>query len=239
VCKNGGNMAYIEVFNLSKEYIIGQNKIEALSDVSFSILQKEFVVILGPSGAGKSTLLNILGGMEKATSGKYIVNGLDVTKMSLKGLTNFRRFNVGFIFQFYNLMPNLTALENVMLSSHNSNDIKQSEEALISVGLKERFNNFPSHLSGGEQQRVSIARALVKKPMLILADEPTGALDSKIGAHIIKLLREKADLGNTVIVVTHNQEIAKCADRVIRIQDGKIISNEINNLPIDPMDIKW
>lgn len=233
-------MGYIEIKNLSKIYDVGGNKINALDNINFSINEGELVVILGKSGAGKSTLLNILGGMDVASSGDYIIGDETVTQYSKKELTQFRKNSIGFIFQFYNLMPNLTALENVMLSSSLSKDSDSSLEVLKNVGLENRINNFPKGLSGGEQQRVSIARALVKKPKLLLCDEPTGALDSKTGAQIIELLSNMAKKNNkTVIIVTHNSTIAQIADRVIRIQDGKIIGNELNKDIKKCSDIVW
>lgn len=233
-------MGYIEIKNLSKIYDVGGNKINALDNINFSINEGELVVILGKSGAGKSTLLNILGGMDVASSGDYIIGDETVTQYSKKELTQFRKNSIGFIFQFYNLMPNLTALENVMLSSSLSKDSDSSLEVLKNVGLENRINNFPKGLSGGEQQRVSIARALVKKPKLLLCDEPTGALDSKTGAQIIELLSNMARKNNkTVIIVTHNSTIAQIADRVIRIQDGKIIGNELNKDIKKCSDIVW
>ncbi|MDE5714840.1 MAG: ABC transporter ATP-binding protein [Anaeroplasmataceae bacterium] len=233
-------MAFIEVKNLKKIYGIKDTCIYALDDVSFSLERKELVVILGASGAGKSTLLNLLGGMDYASSGNYYVNGIDVTKMKDKELALFRRDHVGFVFQFYNLMPNLTALENVKLSITHSKDYLDPKEALALVGLEERLNNFPSNLSGGEQQRVSIARAIVKKPDILLCDEPTGALDSKTGKSILKLLKSISDSGNqSVIIVTHNANIALVANRVIHLSDGKIVKNEVNQKPLDIEEIKW
>ena len=234
-------MAKIVCEHLSKIYNQGQsNEVRALDDVSFSIDEGEFVVVLGPSGAGKTTLLNILGGMDKATSGTYLVRDRNVVEFNDKSLQVFRRNDIGFVFQFYNLMPNLTALENVMLAASVAEKPFDSAETLRNVGLEKRSNNFPSQLSGGEQQRVAIARALVKNPALLLCDEPTGALDSKTGASIIKLLIDLAkSYKMTVIMVTHNAKIAECAERLIRIADGKIVADEINKNPKSPDQITW
>ena len=233
-------LAYIEVNDLKKSYGVKDTLIKALDGVSFKLEAKEMVVILGASGAGKSTLLNILGGMDKATSGSYVVNGKDVTSYNDKTLAEFRRKHVGFVFQFYNLMPNLTALENVRLSVEHTKDFIDAKEALKMVGLEKRLYNFPSNLSGGEQQRVSIARAIAKKPDILLCDEPTGALDSKTGKSILKLLKEISSTGNQcVIIVTHNANIALVADRVIHLSDGKIVKDEVNSKPLDIEDIEW
>ncbi len=233
-------MAFIEVKNLTKTYGIKDTTIVALDGVSFSLEQKELVVILGASGAGKSTLLNLLGGMDYATSGSYMVNGKEVTAFRDKELAVFRRDHVGFVFQFYNLMPNLTAYENVKLSITHCKDYLDPKEAMALVGLENRLNNFPSNLSGGEQQRVSIARAIVKKPDILLCDEPTGALDSKTGKSILKLLKGLSATGNqSVIIVTHNANIALVADRVIHLSDGKIIKDEKNDKPLEIDDIEW
>jgi putative ABC transport system ATP-binding protein len=234
-------MAGIVVKNLSKVYNPGlPNEVRALSDVSFDIPEGQFVVILGASGAGKSTLLNILGGMDSASSGQYLVNSKDVVKYSPKELSQFRRNEIGFVFQFYNLMPNLTAYENVLLAASVVAKPFDSKSILEDVGLANRSENFPSQLSGGEQQRVAIARALVKNPELLLCDEPTGALDSKTGASIIKLLTNVASTYHkTVILVTHNQKIAEVADRLIRIQDGQIVLDQLNASPKKPEEISW
>ena len=234
-------MSNISIKNLTKIYNEGQeNEVKALDNVSFDLDSNSFTVILGASGAGKSTLLNILGGMDLATSGSYIINNEDVIKVSQKELTNYRRKTIGFIFQFYNLMPNLTALENVELAASVSDNPLNSKDVLIKVGLEKRFNNFPSQLSGGEQQRVAIARAIVKNPYLLLCDEPTGALDKKTGANILKLLYDVGkELNKTIIIVTHNAKIADCAERVLRMSDGKIISDEINKHPIKPEEVEW
>ncbi len=234
-------MGRIQVEHLSKIYNQGQeNEVHALDDVSFSLEEGELVVILGPSGAGKSTLLNILGGMDVASGGSYLIEGRDIARLSPKELTLFRRTEIGFVFQFYNLIPNLTALENVALASSVVKDPMSAKEALEAVGLAKRLHNFPSQLSGGEQQRTAIARAIVKNPQLLLADEPTGALDSKTGAEVLALLHHLArQYQKTVILVTHNAQIALMAERVIHIVDGKVASNEKNENPLDPKDIRW
>lgn len=234
-------MNKIEVKDLSKIYNSGQeNEVRALNGVSFSLEEGSFTIILGASGAGKSTLLNILGGMDNATGGSYLIGNEDVAKYDFKELSRFRREDIGFVFQFYNLMPNLTALENVQLAASVAKNPFDSEKIIEEVGLEKRAFNFPSQLSGGEQQRVAIARAIVKNPRLLLCDEPTGALDSKTGAQILKLLHDVSlNYKKTVIIVTHNQKIAECATRVIRISDGKIISDVINEHPISPEKVDW
>ncbi len=233
-------MAFISLQNITKKYGEKDAETVALSGVNLKIDKGEFVVILGSSGAGKSTMLNIIGGMDEATSGKYFVNGVEVTAFNSKQLALFRRKEVGFVFQFYNLMPNLTAKENVQLSIHGEKDSIDPSEALKLVGLEKRENNFPSGLSGGEQQRVSIARAIAKRPSILLCDEPTGALDSKTGKSVLTLLKKIAEnRDQTVIIVTHNQNIALCAQRVIRLSDGKIISDERNANPKETDEIEW
>ena len=234
-------MNKIEVKDLSKIYNpVQENEVRALNEVSFSLEEGSFTIILGASGAGKSTLLNILGGMDNATGGSYLIGNEDVAKYDFKELSRFRREDIGFVFQFYNLMPNLTALENVQLAASVAKNPFDSEKILEEVGLEKRAFNFPSQLSGGEQQRVAIARAIVKNPRLLLCDEPTGALDSKTGAQILKLLHDVSlNYKKTVIIVTHNQKIAECATRVIRISDGKIISDVINEHPISPEKVDW
>ena len=219
-------MAYIKVNNVSKIYGKDELEVKALDNVSFEIEKGEFVVILGSSGAGKSTLLNILGGMDVATKGEYVLDSKSVTSFKEKDLQEFRRENIGFVFQFYNLLNNLTALENVEIAASLVKNPLDSKEVLNKVGLNDRMYNFPSKLSGGEQQRVSIARTIVKNPKLLLCDEPTGALDSKTGTKIIKLLYELSiKMGTTIIIVTHNSSLAQIGTRLIRIADGKIVEN--------------
>ena len=219
-------MAYIKVNNVSKIYGKDELEVKALDNVSFEIEKGEFVVILGSSGAGKSTLLNILGGMDVATKGEYVLDSKSVTSFKEKDLQEFRRENIGFVFQFYNLLNNLTALENVEIAASLVKNPLDSKEVLNKVGLNDRMYNFPSKLSGREQQRVSIARAIVKNPKLLLCDEPTGALDSKTGIKIIKLLYELSiKMGTTIIIVTHNSSLAQIGTRLIRIADGKIVEN--------------
>ena len=216
-------MAFIELNDICKDYGTKETKITALNHISFTLEKNELVVILGASGAGKSTLLNILGGMDFATSGSYRVNGREITTLNEKEMALFRRNNVGFVFQFYNLMPNLTALENVMLSSNHVSNSINPQTALEMVGLKDRINNFPSNLSGGEQQRVSIARAIAKKPEILLCDEPTGALDSNTSRDILVLLEQiNQKYGTTMLIVTHNNSIKNMVHQVIRIKDGMI-----------------
>lgn len=235
------NMASIRVEHLSKIYNQGkENEVIALNDVSFSAQEGEFIVIIGPSGAGKSTLLNLLGGMDTPTSGSYWIGEEDAAKFSSKELQLLRRDKIGFVFQFYNLMPSLTALENVALASSVVSDPFDPKETLEGVGLGKRLGNFPSELSGGEQQRVAIARALVKNPALLLCDEPTGALDSKTGASIIKLLSDVCQkYKKTVLMVTHNAKIATVAHRVIKIADGRIQDDAINEHPLSPEEVSW
>lgn len=228
-------MAFLEVKNLCKDYGKDETLVHALKNVSFSVNEGDFVVILGASGAGKTTLLNILGGMDYTTSGEYILDGTNISNFSsnliqkAKGqrkLEDFRRQDIGFVFQFYNLMGNLTAYENVALAASLVKNPFDAKQIISEVGLDKRMNNFPSQLSGGEQQRISIARAVVKKPKLLLCDEPTGALDSKTGNSIIKLLHNLSyKFNKTVIIVTHNSSLAKIANRLIRISDGEIIEN--------------
>lgn len=228
----------IEFNGVSKKYEVGEKAFYALDDVSFSIGQHEMVVILGPSGAGKSTLLNIMGGMDHVTDGKVYMDGLDISNYSEKELTDYRAENIGFIFQFYNILPTLTVKENVDLIRDVVKNPKDSIEILNKVGLGGQENKFPNQLSGGEQQRVSIARAIAKNPKLLLCDEPTGALDSNTGVEILKLLRECAK-ENTVVIVTHNALIADVADRVIRLKNGKIIENVENTQPKNIDEVNW
>lgn len=234
-------MSNIVVNDLKKYYNVGSEaEVHALDGVSFSVDSGEFVVILGASGAGKSTLLNILGGMDQASGGEYLLSGENVVQYSDKKLQELRRKKIGFVFQFYNLMPNLTALENVALSASVADEPFDPEATLRDVGLSGRLHNFPSQLSGGEQQRVAIARALAKNPELLLCDEPTGALDSKTGAAILSLLMELAEkYKKTVLVVTHNAKIADVAKRVMRIADGKIIEDIVNPSPKKVDEISW
>lgn len=228
----------IEFNGVSKTYEVGEKAFYALDDVSFSIDQHEMVVILGPSGAGKSTLLNIMGGMDHVTDGKVYMDGLDISGYSEKELTDYRAKNIGFIFQFYNILPTLTVKENVDLIRDVVKNAKDSTEILNKVGLNGQENKFPNQLSGGEQQRVSIARAIAKNPKLLLCDEPTGALDSNTGVEILKLLRECTG-ENTVVIVTHNALIADVADRVIRLKNGKIIENVVNAQPKNINEVNW
>jgi putative ABC transport system ATP-binding protein len=233
-------MSYIRFENVKKTYGSGNAKINALDDVSFEIEHGEFCILLGSSGAGKTTLLNMLGGMDTITSGKIMFDGREISSLRKKELVAYRRHDVGFVFQFYNLIPNLTALENVEIAAQLCRNPIPADEALQMVGLAGRADNFPAQLSGGEQQRVAIARALAKNPRLLLCDEPTGALDYVTGKSVLKLLYDlsrKQD--TTVIIITHNQAIAPMADRIIRIKSGKILSNERNDhvIPID--EIEW
>lgn len=233
-------MAFIELKNIDKIYGSKETKIVALKNINFQIEKKELVVILGPSGAGKTTLLNIIGGMDRPTNGSYFVNNTDITKLNNSDLAKFRRKEIGFVFQFYNLMANLTAIENVALATRKIDNALNPKDVLEQVGLGERLKNFPSNLSGGEQQRVSIARALVKQPSILLCDEPTGALDSQTGKHIISLLKKLSHEGDSsVIIVTHNANIALVADRVIKVRDGSIISDEKNQNPMEVDEITW
>ncbi len=233
-------MSYISVKNLTKIYKMGEVTIKALDNVSFDIEEGELTVVLGPSGAGKTTILNILGGMDTATSGKVIIDNNDIAKYNSRKLTDYRRYDIGFVFQFYNLVGNLTAIENVSLASQICKNPMDSGEALKRVGLLDRRNHFPAQLSGGEQQRVSIARAIAKNPKLLLCDEPTGALDSKTGKKIIELLQDTCHkTKTTTIIITHNVIIADIADKVIRVKNGKIESITINKKPKLVKEIDW
>ena len=231
--------SFIELKNVKKIYNIGDQTFNALDGIDLEMGLGELVVILGPSGAGKSTLLNLLGGMDKPTSGSIVIGEKDISKFNDKELTRFRANDVGFIFQFYNIMPTLTVSENVNLIKDVTNTSKDVKEVLKSVGLLKHADKFPQELSGGEQQRVSIARAIMKNPKILLCDEPTGALDSKTGVEILKLLRKQSDEDTTVIIVTHNSLIAEIADRVIRIKNGKVISNKINSNPKNVEEVNW
>ena len=231
---------YIKLKNVKKTYLMGDIIIPALEKTSFEINKGEFVVILGPSGAGKTTILNILGGMDTADSGSIIVDNNEITKYNIKELTKYRRNDIGFVFQFYNLVQNLTARENIELSNQLLTDYIPALEVLESVGLKRRVNNFPSQLSGGEQQRVAIARALAKKPKLLLCDEPTGALDSKTGKKVLEVLYDSCKkYGMTVVIITHNVSIAKIADKVIKMRSGEVEEININKKPLSIKEIDW
>ena len=231
---------FVKVQDITKTYKMGEVEIHAVDHISFSIEQGELVVIVGPSGAGKTTVLNILGGMDTATSGKLYVDGKDITAYNSKQLTGYRRDDIGFVFQFYNLVPNLTALENVELAGQICKNPMDPKTVLEEVGLKDRLGNFPAQLSGGEQQRVSIARALAKNPKLLLCDEPTGALDYNTGKAILKLLQDMCrQKGMTVVVITHNSALTPMADRVIKIKNGKVAQMTLNAHPTPVEEIEW
>ena len=233
-------MAYIEMRHCFKRYASGESEIIANNDVSFEIEKGELVIILGASGSGKSTILNILGGMDTVSEGEVIVDGIDIVKLSDRERTLYRRNDIGFVFQFYNLIPNLTARENVELALEIVRDAKDADETLRSVELGGIMDNFPAQLSGGEQQRVSIARAVAKNPKLLLCDEPTGALDYKTGKHVLHILQEMSrENGVTVVIVTHNSSIAPIADRVIYLHDAKVRSVEVNENPSDIETIEY
>lgn len=233
-------MAFIEVKDLVKKFKTGETYVIANNKISFEVEQGEFCIIVGPSGAGKSTLLNIVGGMDMADEGDLIVDGKNIAKMKEKDLTLYRRDDVGFVFQFYNLIPNLTALENVELAAQIVKEAKDAGEVLTDVGLKDRMNNFPAQLSGGEQQRVAIARAIAKNPKLLLCDEPTGALDYHTGKHVLKILQDTCKNTNTtVLLITHNQAITPMADRIIEIKDAKVSRMELNENPQPVETIEW
>ena len=231
---------FVSLEGVSKIYQTGEVEIAALHDAAFTVEKGEFCVIVGASGAGKTTLLNILGGMDAATSGRVIVDGVEVSRMTERELTDYRRSDVGFVFQFYNLIPNLTALENVELASQICRDPMDAAEALRSVGLEDRMDNFPAQLSGGEQQRVAIARAIAKNPKLLLCDEPTGALDYETGKSVLKLLQDACRRdGKTVLVITHNQALCAMADRVVKVRSGSVTDVTINPSPIPVEEIEW
>lgn len=231
---------FVKLVNVTKIYKMGEVIIHAVDGINFTVEKGEFVVIVGPSGAGKTTVLNILGGMDRATSGQIWIDGTDISKFSDRQLTGYRRDDIGFVFQFYNLVPNLTARENVELALQICKNPLDAEEVLEEVGLKDRLDNFPAQLSGGEQQRVSIARALAKNPKLLLCDEPTGALDYNTGKAILKLLQDMCrQRGMTVLVITHNSAIAPMADRVIRIKNGLVSDIKLNASPVPVETIEW
>lgn len=232
--------AIVVASNVSKVYKSGVGEVRAVDNLSFEVNEGEFVVILGPSGAGKTTLLNLMGGMDGVTSGELVIDGENLTGMSARELTRYRRTKVGFVFQFYNLMPNLTAIENIELAVELCPDARRPEDVMERVGLRERMNNFPAQLSGGEQQRVSIARAVAKNPRLLLCDEPTGALDYETGKRILQLLQDMCREENkTVIIVTHNAALKDMADKVIYIKNGKADRVEINAEPKPVAEIEW
>ncbi len=233
-------MAFVEFRDVSKIYQMGEVSVAAVRDMNFAIEQGEFVVIVGPSGAGKTTLLNMLGGMDTATSGTITLDGSQISAYSKKQLTRYRRHDIGFVFQFYNLVQNLTARENVELASQICRDPLPADEVLAAVGLSERVRNFPGQLSGGEQQRVAIARALAKNPKLLLCDEPTGALDYETGKAILKLLQDTCrTTGRTVVVVTHNSAFTAIADRVIHVREGSVAAVELNEAPLSAEVLEW
>lgn len=233
-------MGYISFEHVCKYYQTGDTVVKAVDDVNFTIEKGEFCVVLGPSGAGKTTILNLLGGMDKATSGTITVGGKQITGLRSPQLTDYRRTDVGFVFQFYNLMPNLTALENVELARQVCKDALDPRTVMEQVGLSQRMNNFPAQLSGGEQQRVSIARALCKNPALLLCDEPTGALDYQTGKQILALLQKQSrENGMTVVIITHNSALTAMADRVIRVRSGQITDVRQNAAPVPVESIEW
>lgn len=231
---------FVEFQDVCKYYTMGEQRITAADHITFTIEQGEFTIIVGPSGAGKTTVLNMLGGMDTCDEGSIRLDGREISRYTRRQLTEYRRYDVGFVFQFYNLVQNLTALENVELASEICRDPLDPAQTLTSVGLGERLNNFPAQLSGGEQQRVSIARALAKNPKLLLCDEPTGALDYKTGKQVLGLLQETCrKTGRTVIVITHNTALTAMADRVIQVRSGQIVSNKVNEHPVPVEEIEW
>ncbi len=231
---------FVEFQDVCKYYTMGEQRITAADHITFTIEQGEFTVIVGPSGAGKTTVLNMLGGMDTCDEGSIRLDGREISRYNRRQLTEYRRYDVGFVFQFYNLVQNLTALENVELAAEICREPLDARETLAHVGLEDRLNNFPAQLSGGEQQRVSIARALAKNPKILLCDEPTGALDYKTGKTILQLLQDTCrNTGRTVIVITHNQALTAMADRVIRIKNGTVLSNETNPDPTPVERIEW
>lgn len=233
-------MALVELSNVSRIYTSGDHELRALDNVNLSLEEGRFIVILGPSGAGKSTLLNLLGGLDSPSSGIITVDGRDISTLSSDELAEYRAEKVGFVFQFYNLIPTLTVHENVKLVDEIAPHSLSATKMLAEVGLSDHLKNFPSELSGGEQQRVSIARALAKNPKILLCDEPTGALDSETGVMVLKLLLRMArEYGKTIVIVTHNQNIAKMADEVIHVRNGKVVSHEIQSAPLSADEIEW
>lgn len=233
-------MALLELSNVSRIYTSGDHELRALDNVNLSLEEGRFIVILGPSGAGKSTLLNLLGGLDSPSSGTITVDGRDISTLSSDELAEYRAEKVGFVFQFYNLIPTLTVHENVKLVDEIAPHSLSATKMLAEVGLSDHLKNFPSELSGGEQQRVSIARALAKNPKILLCDEPTGALDSETGVMVLKLLLRMArEYGKTIVIVTHNQNIAKMADEVIHVRNGKVVSHEIQSAPLSADEIEW
>ena len=233
-------MEYIKLKDIRKTYQVGDIEIHAADGINFEIPRGQFVVVVGPSGAGKTTVMNILGGMDLPTSGSVFVDGKEISTMKDKGLTQYRRDDVGFVFQSYNLIPNLTALENVELATQICKDAKDPVKILNQVGLADRTNNFPAQMSGGEQQRVAIARAIAKNPKILLCDEPTGALDTETGKQVLKVLRECSDVfGMSVMIITHNPMIAQMADRVIEIKNGKVETDYVNDTVMAVDDISW
>ena len=233
-------MAFVEFHDVKKVYQMGQVRIEALRDVNFEVEKGEFCVVVGASGAGKTTILNILGGMDTLSEGSVWLDGKEISSYNKRQLTEYRRFDIGFVFQFYNLVQNLTALENVELAAQICKDPLPAASVLEAVGLKERMSNFPAQLSGGEQQRVAIARALAKNPKLLLCDEPTGALDYNTGKAVLKLLQDTCrDTGRTVVVVTHNSAFTAIADRVIHVREGSVAAVELNETPLSADVLEW
>ena len=233
-------MSFVQFTDVCKYYTMGDNVIKAANGVNFTIEKGEFCVIVGPSGAGKTTVLNMLGGMDGVTSGEILVDGVKVSDFNEKKLTEYRRYDVGFVFQFYNLIQNLTAIENVEIASEICKNPLDAAQTLVEVGLSDRMKNFPAQLSGGEQQRVSIARAIAKNPKLLLCDEPTGALDYETGKNILKLLHDVCRHNEkTVIVITHNSAITQMADRVIYIKNGTVVGEEVNSSPMTVEEIEW